>query len=338
MNYYSTEAGRAKVLKRFSMFDGAGLDLTGCTTYKEALAGAGLDYSAEKVPIYLEGGIEIPDKFAAVKSDDPNVVLGIVGKNYVPISSEEAFAVAEELVERGDMHFEAGGPCLSSSNMADFSRNFLVLRGEDFQVGDDTFNSFVIGNNSFDGTTGVRFSVVTQRLACLNGMVKYLGGKKSQLQIQIRHSRDVNSRVRDAFEIIKEYREEMKDIQKEAELFKGIKFSRTDFENKIIPMVLEAKNLGTKQLQEDEEEKKATRERIEATVSELLQAYNADDVQNYSGNAYRVICALSDYETHSAPFRNTGNGQIYMNRVLKGMLLTTSVAQYIAQMNNIRGI
>ena len=66
-----------------------------------------------------------------------------------------------------------------------------------------------------------------------------------------------------------------------------------------------------------------------------MQAYNADDVQNYASSAYRIILAVSDYESHSAPLRDTGNGHIYMNRILKGMEITTAVAQYIASTRGI---
>lgn len=64
---------------------------------------------------------------------------------------------------------------------------------------------------------------------------------------------------------------------------------------------------------------------------ELMSAYDAEDTQNYNGTAYKVLLALSDWETHAAPLRDSGNGQLYMNRVLKGMLTTTAVAKYIAE-------
>ncbi|MCH5158599.1 MAG: hypothetical protein J1F33_05330 [Clostridiales bacterium] len=55
--------------------------------------------------------------------------------------------------------------------------------------------------------------------------------------------------------------------------------------------------------------------RVDTVVRELLQAYNADDVQNHVGNAYRAILTISDYESHSAPLRDVGNGQVYMTEL-----------------------
>ena len=88
-----------KVVKRFSMFDGTGHDLTDCNTYDEALLNGDLDYSAEKQKIFLEDGSLIKNHYAMVKSDDHNIVLGVVGNQYKSVGNRDAFAIAEELVK-----------------------------------------------------------------------------------------------------------------------------------------------------------------------------------------------------------------------------------------------
>lgn len=326
-NYYQTNSNtRDIILKRFSMFDGVGLDLSQATSYDEALTMAGLDYTAEKAPLFLENGQRVNDHFAVLKSDDHSKILGVVGNQYQAVSNRDAFAVAEEIVAEGYADFEVGGPSLKSKNAVDFSRSFLVLRGEDFNAGDDTFNSFVIFNNSFDGSTGVMYRVVCMRVVCQNGMVRYLGGAKSQIKINIAHTQSAEQRIKRANKIVLQREEEIEAIKREAELFKSAHFTRAEFEKEVIPLILKEKKLV-----ENDKERERGHERIDQVVSELLQAYNADDVQNYANNAYRVICAVSDYESHAEPLRNTGNGQVYMNRIVKGMALTTAVAEYIAQ-------
>ena len=333
-NLYNISEGREKVLKRFSMFDNAGIDITNTSSYEEALTAAGLDYTIDKKPIYLENGMKIEGKFAAVKSESEDVVLGVVGKDYIPVSNREAFAVAEEIVKEGAAKYEVGGPSLRSKNAADYSKSFLVLKGEDFDIEGDIFNSFIVFNNSFDGTSGVQYRVVCQRLACLNGLTRYLGGKQNQLYIKIQHSRQAPDKIREANKIIIKHNKEIEMIREEAKAFMNIKFTKDQFEKEIIPMVLTAKNVITEK-NKGKEPTKGMLERADKVVSQLLQAYNADDVQNYVNSAYRVILALTDYETHSSPLRDTGNGHIYMNRVLQGMALTTTVAQYIAKKYNV---
>ena len=317
---------RKKVLSRFSMFDGVGLDLTECNSYDEALLNAGLDYTANKEPIYLADGTKVEDFFASVKSDDLHSVLGIVGNQYTAVSNRDAFSIAEEIVNEGAARYEVGGPALGSQNCLNYSRSFLVLRGDDFNIEDDVYNSFIVFNNSFDGSTGLSYQVICQRLVCLNGLVRYLGGKKNQLQIRIQHSKTAMDRIQMANKIIKQRLQEITLIKQEAQLFIGQTMSKDQFIKEIIPLVLKEKKVV-----ENDKERQRGRERIDNMVMQLMSAYDAEDTQNYNGTAYKVLLALSDWETHAAPLRDSGNGQLYMNRVLKGMLTTTAVAKYIAE-------
>ena len=325
-NYYdSNRDTREKILKRFSAFDGIGLDLRNVDDYDKALASADLDYSAEKRKMFLDNGIEVPNAFASVKTGTDEV-LGVVGNQYNPVSNREAFSIAREIVDQGWGRYEVGGPSYGRKNVLNYSRAFLVVRGDDFQVGEDTFNSFVVFNNSFDGTTGVSYKILCQRVVCMNGMTRFLGGKKNQLQINIQHSRQANDRINMAKLIMRDKLNEIDHIKREAEAFMKIGFTREQFEKEIVPLVLREKKIV-----EGEKERQRGHERIDTVVSQLIQAYNADDVQNYENNAYRVILALSDFETHAAPLRDCGNSQYYLNNLTKGMLLTTAVAKYIAE-------
>lgn len=312
------------------MFDGVGLDLTGAKSYDEALEMAGLDYSAKKVPLYLADGTKFENHFGVAKSDNPANILGVVGNQYHAVSNRDAFAVAENIVERGYANYEVGGPSMKSQNALDYAKSFLVLKGNDFQIEDDIFNAFVVFNNSFDGSTGVQYQVICQRVVCLNGMVRYLGGKDSQFKIKIQHTESAKERIKTANKIIMKRQHDIEIIKKEAQAFIAQGFTRAEFEKEIIPLILESKKLIEK-----DKERERGHERVQQVVSDLLLAYNADDVQNYANSAYRTILAISDYESHAEPLRDTGNGQIYMNRIIKGMALTTAVAQYIAKTRNI---
>lgn len=319
-----------KILKRFSMFDGVGYDLTNTSSYDEALDTAGLDYTAEKVKTYLEDGTEIPGYYATVKSDDHSKVLGMVSNQYTCVSNRDAFAVAEEMINEGFGRYEVGGPAMGSKHSVDWARSFLTLRGDDFEIEDDIFHSFIVFNNSFDGSTGVRYRVICERVVCLNGMVRYLGGEKNQLDINIQHSKTALNKIQIANKIMKQRINDIEMIKKEAAAFIAQGFTREQFEKEIIPLVLRVKKVV-----ENEKDRERGQERIDNMVTQLISAYDADDVQNYNNSAYKVLLALSDWETHAAPLRDTGNGHIYMNRILKGMEVTRAVAQYIA---NTQGI
>lgn len=342
--YNSSAKVRGKVLARFSAFNGAGHDLTTCETYDDALRGAGIDYTATKKPIYLahqrDGEDEtyfgeIPDSFACVKEDeepiegaDP-IVLGIVGKQYECVSNRDAFSVAEELVEEGLARYEVGGSVIGAQEKKDYSRTFLVLRGDDFKVAEEPFNQFTILRNSFDGSTGVNFQVVCQRVWCENMATRYLGGKKNQLRINIQHSKNAIERIEQARQIIMKRNEDILMVQKEAEAFIGTHYTRAQFEKNVLPLLLKEMKLV-----EDGKERERGQERIERVVQLALSAYDAEDTSNWNGTAYKVILAIQDLETHMPALKDTKNPSLYMGRLEKGMLWTTAVANMIAEQAN----
>ena len=327
--YNSNQKVHDKVLKRFSVFDGLGLDLTEYDDYDKALWAAGLDYTAEKRDLFLESGQKLDNNFAVVKSDEPERVLGVVGKQYECVGNREAFSVAEELVAEGYARYEMGGPCLGAKDRVDYSKTFLVMRGDDFKVGDEPYNVFTVLNNSFDGSSGVNFQVLCQRVWCQNMATRYLAGKKNQLRINIQHSKTAEERIKRANEIVVKQQETIKMIQREAEAFISTPFTKAQFQKEIVPLILKQQKLVV-----DGQERQRGNERVEQVIQNLCEAYMADDAANWDNTAYRVILAISDWESHSSPLKDTGNRAIYYNRVAKGMAATCAVAQYIANRAN----
>lgn len=340
--YNKSKKVRNKVLRRFSAFEGTGSDLTACTSYDDALRLAGLTYTAEKQPVFLgqkvgeeTNYLEIKDQFACVKIDENPVegkvpaVLGIVGKQYQCVSNRDAFSVAEELFEEDIARFEVGGAVIGAQKKTDYSQTFLVMRGDDFNVADEPFNSFTILRNSFDGSTGVNFQVVCQRVWCENMATRYLGGKKNQLRVNIQHSSSALERIEQAKKIVMKRNEDILMVQREAEAFIGTKYTRAQFEKNVLPLILKEMKLV-----EEGKDRQRGQERIENVVQLALSAYDAEDTQNFNGTAYKVILAISDLETHMPALKDTNNPSLYIGRVAKGMLLTSAVANMIASQAN----
>lgn len=342
-NLYGTKQGKNKVLKRFSMFDGTGADLTNCESYEEALGTAQLDYTGIKVPIFIKANEEeyepVQDHYCVIKSDDPSKHIGVVGKDYKPVSNREAFGIAEELYEHGGMRFEVGGPSIGSKKVTDYSKSFLVMRGDDIKIDaldmTEVFNTFVVIRNSYDGSSGCQYRVILQRLVCLNGMTRYLGDKKSQLFINVQHSKSVLDKIQIANEALKNRTQEIEAIKAEIEAFSKVSFTKAQFDKEIIPLVLKQMKLKPLETTKDELTP-ADIEKRELVISRLWNAYQADDTQNYNNTVYKVALAMSDFETHAEPLRDTQNPSLYCNRVLQGMVLTTGVMRYIAETRGIK--
>lgn len=341
-NLYGTQLGKNKVLRRFSMFDGTGADLTACESYDEALQTAQLDYTGVKTPLYVKNNddyIEVKDHYCVVKSDDPTMHIGVVGKDYNPVSNREAFGIAEELYEHGGMRFEVGGPSIGSKKVTDYSKSFIVMRGDDIKIDaldtEEVFNTFCLIRNSYDGSSGCQYRVILQRLVCLNGMTRYLGGKENQLFINVQHSKSALNKIQIANDAIRNRAQEIEAIKAEIEAFSKVPFTKAQFDKEIIPLVI--KKMKLKPIETDENELTAADiEKRELVISRLFNAYQADDTQNYNNTVYKVALAMSDFETHAEPLRDTQNPSLYCNRILQGMVLTTSVMRYIAETRGIK--
>ena len=329
---YDTLPGRDKVLKRFSVFNGAGVNLRGVETLDDALDKARINYGAVKSPIFLQDGTEIKDHYCVTKSDD-NTPLGVVGKDYNPIHNRDAFEIAGELVDNFGFQYEAGGASRGSHCVVDDAKTFLVLRGDDVRIGEgdgDVFNTFAVFRNSFDGSSGIQYRFVMQRLVCMNGMTRYLGGKKSQLWINVQHSNSMADKLMIANEAMRNYAHDVDAIKAEANAFMNTHLTRKEFENEIIPMLLSTMKLNV------EDEKESNQAKITNVVQKALSAYDAEDTAAYNGTAYKAILAMTDFESHMEPMRDTQNPSIYMNRTLNGMVWTTAIANYLVQTRHIR--
>lgn len=78
---------------------------------KDALIAAGLNWTVEQTPVYMNDGTEIKNYKANVRSDD-KTVLGIVTDRYKIVQNEDAFSFTDALVgetEDGVVRYETAG-------------------------------------------------------------------------------------------------------------------------------------------------------------------------------------------------------------------------------------
>ena len=331
----NNDKARAILLKRFSPMDGIGQDLRGITSYEEAMSKAKLDYTVEKKPLFLENGKRLENNYANVIAETDSV-LSVMGKDYTILNNMEAFRVAEDIVSKGEGTYETGGPSIGAKKTIDYGKSFLIVRHDDFQIFDDSYNSFTIFNNSFDGSSGFQAYFANLRLCCMNGVVRYFANmsKKVLPKFYIQHSKNAEQRLKVVGDMLQKQRDYLACIAKEAEILATTKFSKSEFQKEIIPMVLKEMKL-IKENKEENEERQRGQGRIEETILRLTSAYEASDVQNFNNTAYKVLLTMADFESHNEPFRNTNNPQIYFNRLLQGMVLTNVAVNHIIKTRNI---
>lgn len=292
---------------RKSYFDGIGTVFTGTQDCATALKLSGLDYTVVKKPLQTVDGIDVPNHFATVR-EDTNKVIGVVGNQYKVVQNIEGFDFIDELIGEG-AQIECAGELANNGGC------FIVAQTDPISIMGDDFSSHILFTNSHNGFGAVKAMFTPIRVVCQNGMVSV--GKAIGNQISIRHTRSANERLSNARRILIDNTAYSEYIKNQCEDMYKISFTKSQYETlveKLIPIKADASA--------------AVIERALQSRDAMLSAYEVDDVQNFRGTAYQSMLAISDYESHIAPTRNTGNDQVYMQRVMAGMtLLNAAIAQ-----------
>jgi len=165
-------------------------------TAGEALSLGGLDFDVIKVPIFLEGGIEIEDQYAMLRNDrDEENVLGIVGSKYTPLQNVEAFQFFDTFVSRDEAMYHTAGSLKGGRKIWLLAK----LPGEIRVLGEDITEKYLLLSNSHDGTSGVQIKFTPIRVVCNNTLTAAI---KSGTTYNIRHTSSVTSQVQQASKVL----------------------------------------------------------------------------------------------------------------------------------------
>jgi phage/plasmid-like protein (TIGR03299 family) len=151
---------------------GSGKPVPNDLTAHQMLCAAGLAWTVEKIPAYIDyqdKRVDIP-RAALVRSSDGKV-LDTVPKKWVPLQNEEAFDFFKDFVMKGDMEMHTAGSLKGGQIVWALAR---VKEG--FFVGkDDEIQSHLLFTNphQFGKSIDIRFTPI--RVVCWNTLCMALG-------------------------------------------------------------------------------------------------------------------------------------------------------------------
>lgn len=272
-------------MNRNDMWTPVGIDLTGTKTVEEALNKAELNWEVHKKPIFNEHGIEIPEWYQNVRSDN-GATLGIVTGKYKIVQNHAAFEFVNNLLGEGT-ELESGGV---------FHRGKAVwleakMPGE-YNILGDKVDSHVVFVNSHDGKGAVKVCMTPNRLACSNQIAVTL--KNAARRWAAVHSSKVDERIVEARETLGLADAYMKALVKEAETLAMKKMSDEEFFaiiDKIYP------------IEEDASNRKITN--VSEIKNGIKACLKAPDLADYTGTAWGKMNAVTDYFSHREPQRKT---------------------------------
>lgn len=170
-------------------------------SFEQALEFGGINFEVEKLPnIHRIGGLDVvSEKSFFTYRKDNNIILGDrLGSSYTVMQNIDALSIAESVVDSGHgINYETVG------SLKDGRSVFITLKLPNSVIvaNHDEVDQYLCITNSHDGTSGVSIFYTPIRVVCANTLSLAL--RKSKNKQVIRHTRNVNSRVKDAENILK---------------------------------------------------------------------------------------------------------------------------------------
>jgi len=164
------------------------ISLKDCQSVSEAMEKATMDFIAEPMELLRADGKMVTSHKAIVRSDT-KMQIGLVGKDYSIVQNPMSFAVADYLKSERGAKFD-------NALIVDGGRRVQIsmILGEFEVKKGDPLRERITLVNSFDGSTGALSIYDMERLICTNGLRAW----KKASQISVRHSGDVESKIKEA--------------------------------------------------------------------------------------------------------------------------------------------
>ena len=165
-------------------------------TAKEAIEAANMDWEVKLQPIYVQTPqLTIPEHRAAVRQDT-QTVLGIVGNRYHVIQNTEAFSAFDAIVGAGDAIYQTVGTLWGGKKMWILAK---LTAGRYTLDNGDALESYILLDNSHDGTTALRMRLTQVRVVCSNTLSMATGKRAS---FYARHTAGINSKISQERELL----------------------------------------------------------------------------------------------------------------------------------------
>ena len=257
---------------------------------EEALKLAGLDWEVLPMPVFTHtpGGDNlqtIHNTVCNVRSDN-GYPLGIVSGQYRIVQNKEAFAFTDELLGGGVTYETAG-----SLNYG--KRVWLLAKMPSTYILDDEFVPYLVFTNGHDGKGAVKVAITPVRVVCQNTLNIALSGAKRMWSVN--HIGRMEYKMEEAKKTLELTASYMGNLINTADKFvnKSIGGKElVEFIEELIPM---PKDAGAQK-----------EDNVIALRNELYLRYDqAPDLQKFKGTKWGVINAVSDFATHTKPFRMT---------------------------------
>jgi phage/plasmid-like protein (TIGR03299 family) len=219
--------------------------------------------------------------------DTDNRVLGVVSDRYKVVQNHEAFAFTDALLGEGVTYETAG-------SLHDGKKIWLLAKlPERYTIMDEQIEPYLVFHNSHDGSGSIKVCMTPIRVVCQNTLNLALSqAKRVWTTIHVGEIADKMQEAHNTLALAGRY---MNNLGDEFERLSRITLSDSkvqEYIEMLLPMNAEPTALHQRNVESIREDLR-------------MRYFDAPDLLHHGKNAYRFICAVSDFATHAKPLRET---------------------------------
>ena len=280
---------------RTATWTNIGSDIRKASTVQKALELSGLNYTVEKVPVYLDNGLQVPGAFCT-KREDSDITYGVVGSQFEIVQNIEGFDFINNMIPEGLKFLKAAE-----------NKKFIYIIAQlpSIDVLGDEVAPHIIFQNSHSGSTTLKATIAPLRIVCENQF--NMTFKKANNKISLRHTKSIKGRLHTAQEVLIQSSEYLSEFQKSALLLAQKKVSKSQVDDLMDKIFYIKEEFTPTQVR-----------RVEEKRDRFLKAYQAEDNQNFIGTQWGLVNAYTDFVTHKELRKDTP--QALENHFIKSTL------------------
>lgn len=301
---------------RDMLWDGVGKDVSHCLSTDAVFELAGLNFKVRKVPTYIDRNDFLDDEEALMNFDSvangseiiQTPLYAIVRKNMIILGDgKEGFnpLANEKTRELCDILFNLGFRFENAGVFDEGKVTYVSMKWKGDVLSGEAMDYYVVIINSFDGTKPFGIYITPVRISCKNTM--NLAIKRAVRFWKIKHTRTAEIRLNEVQESLMAFDHYIRGLDTEIDRMKMLTIN-DDKVKSFFETLFPIENGMTQRLIDSALKKR----------EELAYRYlNAPDLDGMENSAFRLMCAVTDYEDHKAPLKNTATWKA--NRFLKNM-------------------
>ena len=273
---------------RVAPWHGLGVCVEEAPNSEEALEKSGLNWNVIQSPIMTGTYDPIPGYRANIRDTD-NRVLGVVTDRYKVVQNHEAFAFTDNLLGEGVRYETAGA-------LQEGRKTWLLAKLPDkYIIEGEQIEPYLVFSNDHSGNGSIKVAMTPIRVVCQNTLNISLNSAKRIWSTV--HVGDLAHKMDEAHNTLLLAEKYMGKL--------GAEFSRLSKIRMSDQKVMEYIEMLLPMDDNPTETHKRNINRIREDLK--IRYFEAPDLRHVGKNAYRFVCAVSDYATHAKPLRETAN-------------------------------